>query len=130
MSCNTIYTFGQEVYLIGTYLGCYGQFSSQIMRLILHLLMFTAADGVLKAGHVIISVTADGVTTYKPMPVSGSSYGSLPASHSYVGVLKASIPVKDPRAAIVTMGQVNAAASPYPLTSAMKNALSNIQFMY
>lgn len=87
-------------------------------------------DTVLKAGHVIISVTADGVTTYKPMPVSGSSYGSLPASHSYVGVLKASIPVKDPRAAIVTMGQVNAAASPYPLTSAIKNALSNIQFMY
>lgn len=89
-----------------------------------------AGTTVLKAGHVIISVTADGVTTYKPMPVSGSSYGSLPASHSYVGVLKASIPVKDPRAAIVTMGQVNAAASPYPLTTAMKNALSNIQFMY
>lgn len=82
---------------------------------------------VLRAGHIII---VDGDGNYKPMPVSGKAYGTLPAGHSYAGVLKASVPVKDARAAIVTMGQVNAAASPYPVTSAIKSALSGIQFLY
>ncbi len=81
---------------------------------------------VLKAGHIIIA--KNGV--YKPMPVDGSSYDSLPSGYSYVGVLKATISVKDARAAIVTMGQVNAAACPYTVTDAMKSALSNIQFLY
>ncbi len=82
----------------------------------------------LKAGHVIVAKDED----YKPMPVAtdGASYGTLPTGYSYVGVLKNSIPVKDARAAIVTAGQVNAAASPYPVTSAMKTALSHIQFLY
>lgn len=82
---------------------------------------------VLRAGHIII---VDGDGNYKPMPVSGKAYSTLPSGHSYAGVLKASVPVKDARAAIVTMGQVNAAASPYPVTSAIKSALSGIQFLY
>lgn len=82
---------------------------------------------VLSAGHIII---VDGDGNYKPMPVSGKAYSTLPAGHSYAGVLKASVSVKDARAAIVTMGQVNAAASPYPVTSAIKSALSGIQFLY
>lgn len=83
---------------------------------------------VLKAGHIIIAKDND----YKPMPVasSGTAYGTLPTGYSYVGVLKTTIPVKDARAAILTIGQVNAAASPYPVTSAMKTALSHIQFLY
>ncbi len=88
------------------------------------------ADGtkVIKAGHIIIAKDNE----YKPMPVNaaGTAYGTLPSGYSYVGVLKASISVKDPRAAIVTMGQINAAASPYEVTSAMKTALSHIQFLY
>ncbi len=84
---------------------------------------------VIKAGHIII---ADSKGTAKPMPVNagGTAYGSLPASHSYLGVLKATISVKDPRAAIVTMGQINQAACPFPVTSAMKSALPNIQWLY
>ncbi len=84
---------------------------------------------VIKAGHIIIA-NSDG--NYKPMPVNaaGTAYGTLPSGYSYVGVLKASISVKDPRAAIVTIGQINAAASPYEVTSAMKTALSHIQFLY
>ncbi len=84
---------------------------------------------VIKAGHIII---ADSKGTAKPMPVNagGTAYGSLPANHSYLGVLKATISVKDPRAAIVTMGQINQAACPYPVTSAMKSALPNIQWLY
>lgn len=83
---------------------------------------------VLKAGHIIVAKDDD----YKPMPVAtgGAAYGTLPTGYSYVGVLKKSVPVKDARAAIVTAGQVNAAASPYPITSAIKTALSHIQFLY
>ena len=91
-----------------------------------------AETTVLQAGHIIIAKTTDGVTVYKPMPTNSGStaYGSLPAGYSYVGVLKASIRVKDARAAIVTIGQVNAAASPYPVTTAIKNALARIEFLY
>lgn len=83
-------------------------------------------DGtVVKAGHVVIAKGND----YKPMPVNGEAYGDLPEGYNYVGVVKATITTKDPRSAIVTLGQVNEAASPYPVTSAMKNALK-IQFLY
>jgi len=82
---------------------------------------------VIKAGHIIIKNSEN----YKPMPLNagGTAYASLPASHSYVGVLKASILVKDPRAAIVTMGQIKAAACPYTITDGIKNGLPNIQFL-
>lgn len=88
------------------------------------------ADGttVLRAGHILIQNTTTGAVL--PMPVSGTEYGSLPSGHAYVGVLKASVLVSDPRAAILTAGQVNAAASPYPVKSAMKTALSRIEFLY
>jgi hypothetical protein len=65
-----------------------------------------------------------------PLNSGKTAYASLPASHSYLGVLKSTVSVKDPRAAILTMGQVNAAASPYTVTSDMKTALKNIQFLY
>lgn len=82
---------------------------------------------VIKAGHLII---ADASGVCKPMPLSGSSYDSLPASHSYVGVLKASITVADPRAAIMTMGQVNQAACPYTIPDGAKSALTHIEWLY
>lgn len=88
----------------------------------------TGFTGVIKAGHCIIKSDSTGV--YKPMPVSGSEYGSLTASHSYAGILKASVTVDDPRASIMTIGQVNAAASPYPVTSDMKTYLPHIEFIY
>lgn len=84
---------------------------------------------VVKSGHILIQSSAGVV---KPMPLNSgkTAYASLPASHSYLGVLKSTVSVKDPRAAILTMGQVNAAASPYTVTSDMKTALKNIQFLY
>lgn len=84
---------------------------------------------VIKAGHTII---ASNKGVMKPMPLNagGTAYGSLPANHSYVGVLKASVSVKDPRAAILTIGQVNQKACPYEVTSAMKSALTHIQWLY
>lgn len=83
---------------------------------------------VLKAGHIIIAKDDE----YKPMPIasSGTAYGTLPTGYSYVGVLKHSVSVKDARASILTIGQVNASASPYPVTSAIKTALNNIHFLY
>lgn len=83
---------------------------------------------VLKAGHIIIKVTATGV--HKPLGVTAGAYDSLASGEEYVGVLKASIPVDDPRAAIVTIGQINAAASPYPVTSTIKAGLPRIEFLY
>lgn len=82
----------------------------------------------IRAGHILIQNNTD--KTVKPLGVSGSAYASLPSGHKYLGVLKASVPVKDARAAILTIGQVNAAASPYPVTTAIANALPQIQFLY
>lgn len=88
-----------------------------------------AGTKVIKAGHIII---ASDKGVMKPMPLNGgkTAYGSLPSNHTYVGVLKATVTVKDPRAAIVTMGQVNQAACPFTVTDEMKTALKNIQFLY
>lgn len=88
-----------------------------------------AAMTVVKAGHIII-VGNDGVVKPMPLNAGGTAYGSLPANHSYLGVLKATVSVKDPRAAIMTIGQINQAASPFAVTDAMKTALKHIQWLY
>lgn len=84
-------------------------------------------EDVIKVGHIIIKEDATGI--HKPMPVNGASYDSLPAGHSYVGVLEASILKSKPFAAILIDGTVNDAASPYAVTSAMKTALKKILFV-
>lgn len=85
---------------------------------------------VLKAGHIIVKTTATGV--HKPLGLTGSplAYNSKDEGDEFVGVLKASILVSDPRAAIVTSGQINAAASPYPVTDTIKSGLPRIEFLY
>jgi len=75
---------------------------------------------VIKAGHVIIYDTVNDV--YKPMPLSGAAYSSLPANHVYAGVLAASVLTKRPIAAIMYAGEVNDVASPYPVDS-IKSAI-------
>lgn len=82
---------------------------------------------VVKSGHILIQNTE--TKAVKPLGVTNGAYDTLPAKHSYLGVLKASVLKKDPRAAILTIGQVNAAASPYPVTDAIKTGLPNIQFL-
>lgn len=85
---------------------------------------------VINAGHIIVKTTATGV--HKPLAATGTplAYDSKAAGDEFVGVLKASIPVSDPRAAIVTSGQINAAASPFPVTETIKNGLPRIEFLY
>ena len=87
---------------------------------------------VIKAGHVIVKNDSTG--EFLPLKVTSGAYVTLPESHSYVGVLKYSVSVNDPRAAIITMGQVNGAAAATavgaPVTSEIKAALPNIQFLY
>lgn len=84
---------------------------------------------VIAAGHVIVK-TADGA--YKPLGVTGTAYAAIASGETAVGILKASVLVSDPRAAIMTIGQVNSAAAAKavgaPYTDAIKTALSHIQF--
>ena len=84
---------------------------------------------VVKAGHILIE-DAKGKVLPLGVNTAGNAYVTLPANHNYLGVLKASVSVKDARAAILTMGQVNAAASPYPVTDAIIKGLPQIQFLY
>lgn len=87
-----------------------------------------AADvEVIRSGHILVQ--DDKTKEVKPLGVSNDAYVSLPSGHSYIGVLKVSVLKKDPRAAILTIGQVNAAASPYPVTAAIKTGLARIQFL-
>lgn len=82
---------------------------------------------VIRAGHILIKDT-DG--EHKPLGVTSGAYNALTSGQSYAGVLAHSVTVSDPRAAILTIGQVNAAASPYPITDTIKNGLPRIEFLY
>lgn len=84
---------------------------------------------VIPAGHLIIEETSTGVL--KPMPISSTNYGSLPASHTYKGVLVSSILTAKPFAAVMVRGTVNKNASFYGIASvltAVKAALPLIRF--
>lgn len=85
---------------------------------------------VVKAGHILIQKNEDQSVLPMPLNSAGTAYASLPSGHSFLGVLKATVLVSDPRAAILTAGQVNAAASPAPVTSAIKSGLPRIEFLY
>ena len=83
---------------------------------------------VIKAGHVII--VKDGV--YAPMPVSGEAYGALTSGYSYTGILYRSISTSRPEASIMTWGEVNSVAIPYPMDAIMedfKAACPHIDFI-
>lgn len=82
---------------------------------------------VIRSGHILIQ--NDTTKAVKPLGVTSEVYETLPEGHSYLGVLKASVLKKDPRAAILTIGQVNAAASPYPVTAEIKTGLPRIEFL-
>lgn len=85
---------------------------------------------VIYAGHPII---VDGSGNYKPFPLNGTNdgYGALPASHTYAGILNASILTKKPAAGILVRGTVNPNAmqfSPASILVALKAALPLIDF--
>jgi hypothetical protein len=83
---------------------------------------------VIKAGHVVIKDTATG--NYKPMPVNeaGDAYAALPGGHTIEGVVVASVTTDNAMVGIMVRGSVNQVASPYPVTSAIKQALPLIRF--
>lgn len=81
-----------------------------------------------KSGHILI--IEDATKTVKPLNITAGAYDSIPTGHSYLGVNKYTVTTKDPRVGILTQGQVNAAASPAPVTSAIKAALPCINFLY
>lgn len=83
---------------------------------------------VIRAGHILI--INDSTKEVKPLGVSGDAYVTKPSGWSYCGVLKHSVLKTDARAAILTIGQVNAAASPYPVTADIKSGLPRIEFLY
>lgn len=85
-------------------------------------------DSVVKAGNVIVRDTENDV--YKPLGISAGAYTTIAAKHEYVGVLKFAVAVNDPRAAIVLQGVVNEAASPAPVTDAIKAALPGIKWLH
>jgi hypothetical protein len=72
----------------------------------------------IRAGHLIVKLSSG---DYAPMPVSGDAYASLPGGAVYAGYLVASIPTKQPLAAIMVRGTINPKASPYPLTTIMED---------
>lgn len=73
------------------------------------------AEKYIKAGHVVLYDTNTKV--YKLMPVTGSAYGTKPENTKYVGVVYKSVPASDPRVSIMTAGEVNSVAVPYPMTT-------------
>lgn len=83
---------------------------------------------VVRAGHIIKRTVA--TDSYAPLGVSSDAYAEVAEDEEIVGVLKVSVTKERPAAAIMTMGQVNAAASPYPVTEAIKTALPQIKFLY
>lgn len=87
------------------------------------------SPAVIPAGHLVIEETATGVL--KPMPVSGTAYGSLPSGHTYKGVVVSSVLTAKPFVAVLARGSVNKNASKYAIASvlsAVKTALPLIRF--
>jgi hypothetical protein len=86
--------------------------------------------GQINAGHLIIEETATGVL--KPLNVTTGAYVSLPASHTYKGVLVSSILKEKPFAAIMVRGSVNEVAfvngGGFATPAGAKTALTLIRF--
>lgn len=85
-------------------------------------------EKVIKAGHVVI--VKDG--NYKPMPVKGDAYDTLPEGYAYCGVVAASIKTSKPSASIMHNGEVNIKCVPYNMDAileAFKKAVPHITFV-
>ena len=85
----------------------------------------------IRKGHVIIYNKTTEV--FKPMPVSGDAYATLPSGFEYAGVACATKSVKEPFVAIMYSGEVNDVASPYKvdsIKSALKTALPTLVFLH
>ena len=89
-------------------------------------------DEYVKAGHVIIADDATG-SVFKPMPVTNGAYDTLPIGYHYAGVLISTIKTDEPLAAVLTIGEVNEKALPYPIDTiktAFKAAVPTINWAH
>lgn len=97
-------------------------------------LNLTDWDGdVVKGGHVVISKETDGITEYKPCPVSGNAFAAAPEGYEYAGVLVRTIIKSDPRAAVQYDGEINDKAMPYSIENikdALKTAFPSLYFKH
>lgn len=88
---------------------------------------------VVKAGTVLVQNTTD--KTVKPLPQTvAGTWDSLPDGYAYIGLLKDTVSLEDPRAAILVNGVVNGAAietnTGAPITADIKAGLPHVQFLY
>lgn len=82
---------------------------------------------IIQAGHVVI-LTKEG--NYTLLGATGNKFATLAEGETYVGVLRTAIPRNDPRASIVTSGQVNGACTPFPIDDVIIKGLPRIEFLY
>lgn len=82
----------------------------------------------IKAGHVVIVETSSG--NHRPMPINSgaTAYATLPTGHTIKGVVISSVDKKKPFVGILEGGKVNEVASPFPVTTVIKEALPLIIF--
>lgn len=81
----------------------------------------------IQAGHIVIVETATGI--HKPHPVSGATYAALPALHTHVGVVVATVATAKPFVGVCVRGRVNKNACPYPPLAGAITALTGINFV-
>lgn len=81
-----------------------------------------------RSGHVLVKDNKS--KAISPLTVTDGAYASVPEGKTVCGVLKFSVSRNDPRASIVTAGQINVAASPAAVTDAIKSALPGINWLY
>ena len=83
----------------------------------------------IKAGHIVAKEKATG--KYKPLAVTEGAYTSpVPETEELIGVVVATVKKERPFVSVMTIGQVNAAASPVPVTEEIAKALPGIDFIY
>lgn len=79
----------------------------------------------IRAGHIVIRKPGNDTTkeSFKPLPVDGDNYATLPEGYEYDSVVIATKSAKEPFVATMYSGEVNDKASPYPITEELKAAL-------
>lgn len=81
----------------------------------------------IQCGQIIIG--KDG--KYKPMPISEGAYSTLPAGYEYIGVCMTTVPKDEPNVGVMTAGEANDNAVPYPVTAikaALKTAVPTLRW--
>lgn len=121
VSENTTFDSGKESVIIRNYVN--GIMGGVVLD------MTGFDEDFIKCGHVIIRNTQNG--EYKPMPVSGGAYASLPSNHEYVGICMTTAPKDTPHVGVMTAGEANDKAVPYSVDSikaALKTAVPTLQW--